>query len=382
MKFLVLGGYGIIGRAVVDDLFKTCKDCEIVIAGRNLEKAEEYARSFNSKKVRAEKVDVNNIENISKVLKNSNVAVNCIQYYFNLNVMKACLKARTNYVDLGGLFHMTKEQLKLDKKFKKIGKTAILGIGAEPGISNILVAYGSKLLKRIESVEITFGYNDYIDHEQKFILPYSFMTIIDEFTQKPAVFRNGKLTFVEPFSGEKQYDFNYNFGKQNIFYTLHSELLTLPNYLKDKGIKNFEFRANFPKDFVEKIKILIDVGFVSKEEIQTNAHKIKIIEGTSTIMSRLVLKEDEKIKDEDILRVDFNKGRLKLDVITESEGEISGGTLDTGSPCSIAAQMIANRKIKEVGVFPPENIINPEEFLTELQKRKMKIMKNGKEVKL
>src|SRR3989338_4773332 len=129
MKFVVLGGYGIIGKAVVGDLFKTCKDCEIIIAGRDLKKAKEYASSFNSRKVKAEEIDINNENRLVNLLKNCDVCVNCLQYYFNVQMMKACLKAKTNYVDLGGLFHETKKQIKLDKQFKKMGRTAILGIG-------------------------------------------------------------------------------------------------------------------------------------------------------------------------------------------------------------------------------------------------------------
>ena len=35
------------------------------------------------------------------------VCVNSTQYYFNLDVMRACLKAGVHYLDLGGLFHVT-----------------------------------------------------------------------------------------------------------------------------------------------------------------------------------------------------------------------------------------------------------------------------------
>ena len=39
MKFVVLGGYGAMGSIAVRDLYDSCKDCEITITGRDLEKA-------------------------------------------------------------------------------------------------------------------------------------------------------------------------------------------------------------------------------------------------------------------------------------------------------------------------------------------------------
>ena len=119
MKFIVLGGYGIIGKVVVLDLFKTCKNCEIIVAGRDLKKAQECVSSYKSSRVKAAKVDIKDINQTAKLLKDSDVAVNCVQYYFNLQIMKACIKAKTNYVDLGGLFHMTKKTAKASFKIQK-----------------------------------------------------------------------------------------------------------------------------------------------------------------------------------------------------------------------------------------------------------------------
>ncbi|MDH7606892.1 MAG: saccharopine dehydrogenase NADP-binding domain-containing protein [Candidatus Bathyarchaeota archaeon] len=59
-------------------------------------------------------VDVKNIEETVKVIKDADVVVNGVQYYFNIDVMKACLKAKVPYIDFGGLYHMTLKQLELN----------------------------------------------------------------------------------------------------------------------------------------------------------------------------------------------------------------------------------------------------------------------------
>lgn len=378
-RYVVLGGYGIIGKAVVNDLFKFAKNAEIIIAGRDKDKAMRYSKSFNSKRVKSQKIDIHKKKELVNLLKGKNVCLNCVQYYFNLDVMKACIKAKINYVDLGGMFHMTKKQLGLCKDFIAVGKCAILGIGGAPGLSNVLAKYGGDKLKKVNNIEIVFADIDNTDYKQEFVLPYSFKTLIEEFTLKPAVFRGGKTIFVEPHSGLKEYNFGKEFGKQKGFLTLHSEIATLPNYFRKKGIKKCEFRVTFPGSFVEKIEPLIDLGFSSNEDIAFGDKKVKIINATTKIMDKLVPKEGVRIKDKEIIRVIADNNKV-IDAITENDEKFSAGVLDTGIPCSIAAQMIVNEKICKSGVFTPEEALNYNDFFRELKRRKIIVYENRRAI--
>ncbi len=378
MKFIVLGGYGIIGRAVAADLFRYAGNAEIIVAGRNRRKAKLFASSFRSKRVKGIEIDISKKENLSALLRKSDACANCLQYYFNLEIMHACLQVKTNYVDLGGMFHNTKKQLLFDRAFKNIGKTAILGMGSAPGISNVLAGFGAKFLNKILDLEIVFADRDDTRYKQPFVLPYSFKTLVDEYIMKPAIFHNGKIVFTETHSGLKKYDFGREFGKQEGFLTLHSEIATLPSSLKEKGIKHCEFRVTFPREFNETMLSLIQLGFASQEKLIFNSYKIKTIDITSDIMDNFLPRLGTRIRDKELMRVIFNNGKIVLDAITESDGKTSAGVLDTGIPCSIAAQMLASKIIVKSGVYPPENIIPFEKFFKELRKRKIKILKNGR----
>ena len=254
-----------------------------------------------------------------------------------------------------------------------------MGCGATPGITNVLASYGSSTLKKINSIEIVFADIDYTKYDKAFILPYSFHTIVDEYEKKPAVYRNKKLIFVEPGSGIKTYDFKL-FGKQKGFYTLHSELATFPSSFKDKGIKNIEFRVTFDEEFNEVIENLIELGFTSNSLIEFTGKKFKIINITSSMMDRLLPKPTTHIDDKEMLRVDFNKGKLKMDAVIKSTHNVPAGTYDTGIPCSIIAQMLSENLIKKKGVYPPERVINPVLFFKELKKRGIVVLKNGKKI--
>ena len=68
------------------------------------------------------------------------VMVNSAAYRINLAAMRACLDAGCHYMDLGGLYHVTAEQLKLSAEFEQRGRLALLGIGSAPGKTNLLAA--------------------------------------------------------------------------------------------------------------------------------------------------------------------------------------------------------------------------------------------------
>ncbi len=381
-KIVVLGGTGNIGRWVVRDLYDFCKDCEILIVS-NDRKAIQYAKSFKSSRVKGAVVDVTDVGNTAKLLKGAAVCVNCVVYYFNLDVMRACLKANVNYLDLGGLFHVTRKQLKLNKQFKKKKLIAVLGCGSTPGITNVMAKYGARMLDKVDEIHISFGDADFTKYEQPFVLPYTMYTLFDEFMMKPALFTKGRLKLVEPQSGNVEIIFPKPVGKLKGFYTIHSELATFPSSFK---LKECSFRVTFPSEFDEKIRFLIDTGFASDKEILVKGMKVKPRDLTAKVMDRWLPKAGTRINDLEYLRLEF-KGRKKgkkkkfiLYCLTKSNKKynVPAGVYDTAVPPSIIAQMIANGKVKERGAVAPEKCVDYKVFFKELRRRGISVFKRSK----
>ena len=382
----MLGGAGIIGRTVVRDLFRFTSD-EILVVERDFGKAKHYAETFASPRVIAVQAEASNVAQLARLFKGVDVVASCVQYTLNLNVMNACLQAGANYVDLGGMFHFTKKEMafyhKHHKAFQKKGITGILGMGGAPGLSNVLAAYGARELVIVKSIEIVFADVDNTKYEQRFVLPYSFKTLIDEYMMQPAVFHKGKLRFVTPESGKKEYDFGTVFGKQKGFLTLHSELATLPQYFKEKGIQRCEFRVTFPAAFNEVIETLIQLGFASGDKVRVSGKEVEIREVTARLMDQWIPKSGTIINDKELVRVIVHGERANevvMDAMSESDGIYPAGVLDTGVPCAIACQMLASGVITQQGVFAPESVIEAELFFAELARRGIRVERNGKRV--
>ena len=375
MKTIGILGLGSMGKIIAKDLAKTYNG-KIIYLAREINSVKSLAKKYNAE---IRYADVSKSKTLVKAFKGIDVLIHAVHHEFNLDVMEACLKSKTNYIDLGGLYHYTKKQLKLNNQFQKANLTAIIGMGASPGITNVLAKYASKFLDKIENIEIKIGYKDFSTYKQISPLSasYSMQTILEEFSWKPAVFINGKIKFVEPISGREEYNFPEPIGMQKPQYTIHSEIATLPYTLK---AKNVSFKIAFDDDFVDKIKMLKENGFISDEKIKINNNEFNIKEVSAEILKKLPKTISEKINQYEIIRVILSNKHKKIIMDVKIKGVGETIDKDTGVPPSIISQMIADGKIKDKGVFPPESVIPREYFFKELAKRRIYIYKNNKRI--
>src|ERR1700751_6379090 len=153
MKIFVLGA-GMMGRAVVHDRARAREVRQIVTGDFDRGRAAEVAKKFGRGRARATFADVRETEELAKLLRGCDVVVNCTQYNWNLDVMRAALAARVNYMDLGGLYQLTKRQFALDKDFRRIGRLAIAGMGGAPGITHVMARALADPLDRVEAIRV------------------------------------------------------------------------------------------------------------------------------------------------------------------------------------------------------------------------------------
>ncbi len=401
-KIAVIGGAGAMGRITVRDLVEfSGKNDSIVIADYDFAKAQDFAATLNDPRVSAIRVDVRNHEEAAKNLVGCKVIINSVQYQLNLDVMQIALKAGANYVDLGGLFHMTRRQMELNDEFKAKGLLAIIGMGAAPGITNILSRMGADELDEVTEIHTRVAGRDLSKYSWTPALPvsYSLQTILEEFSYQPAVFTKGKFTFVEPMSGNKPHRFPNPVGVQRPMHTIHSEVATLPLSFAYKGVKEVTFKIAFDDEFVDRVRFLRDMGMASHEPVDIGGIKVSPIAVVNKVaMAQNAAKMTGKPKQHEIVRaivkgwsapvktkaskkpaaktVSAKKSKFTyiLDCHTKGMPKWGVGTdINTGTPPAIAAMMIGRGEIPDSGVVAPENCIHPKSFVRELARRKMTV---------
>jgi len=358
-NFVVLGGVGAIGRVVVRDLFESHPWNHILIADYNEAGARAYARSFRRRRASAAFADAGRSKHLAKLFRGHTVVINCTQHDFNLKVMQAALAARIHYVDLGGLFHWTRRQLKLDRQFKRAGLTAVLGAGCAPGITNVMTRAAADRFDHIDSVRIRVGARDLNGKPADFFFPYSAQTIVEELTLKPWVFAGGKFHQVKSRTGWERVDFSKPVGAQWVVVTRHSEVATIPLTFRAKGLRDCDFKVGFDRKFVGEVVRRLKNGWTVRDFAKLPSPRGN---PNDYEVSRVIVRGDRRTI------------TMECHARANRRWHASAGDIDTGCPPSIIAQMIATGMIAQHGVLPPEVVVPVEPFFQELRKRGMKIV--------
>jgi len=382
LKIVVLGGTGLTGRCAVRDLVGSPGVSEVVMAGRNLNKARKIAEEINSTKVSIAQFDATKHDTIVKAIGDSEVVVNAVQFYHNIDIMKASLEAGAHYLDLGGLFHTTLKQLELNEKFKKAELTAIVGIGECPGITNVMARHAADRLDSIDSIFVRDTWMDFTEEGPPFIVTWSLSTLFDEMTIPAMIFENGRYKEVPPLSGKETMTFPEPFGTQDQYYTIHSEAATFPKSFKKKKIRNVNWKEGGP-GFLD-IKLFVDAGLASEETVKVKDTKISPRQFLLSLLDArnlMGLPEDVTPDDWEVTRIiaigkkNGKETAYTMDSIFRSNKKwrATAGEVAVGVPASIAAQMLAKGIIDVKGAVPPEVCIKPEAFMTELARRNIEI---------
>ncbi len=384
MKYVVVGGAGAMGRITVKDLLETAdKAAEIIIADYDVKKAQAVADSFKSARIGVVQVDVKDKDSCKRAFDGATVLINAVQYQLNLHVMEAALLVGAHYCDIGGLFHTTRKQMELHDRFKFSCLTAVLGVGAAPGITNILSRACADKLDTITEIHTRVAGVDHTRYEPKVALAvsYSLKTILEEFSYEPAVFTKGEFKFVKPMSGDTSHRFPPPVGTRRPMYTIHSEVATLPLSFKDKGVREVSFKIAFDETFLDRVRFLRDLGFASHDEIDVSGVRVKPVDVVNYVaMHQPPARQVGKMRQYEIVRAvvkgTSNGKKVTWTADCHTRGIEAWGLgidVDTGCPPSIVAQMIAAGVIKERGVLAPEVAVPVEPFFKELKKRKMTV---------
>lgn len=380
MRIAIVGA-GAMGLQVAEELLVSSADVELLAIDASRDSLSKFEGALANDRVKLAVKDATDIESLAAGLQGSDVVVNAAQYDVNVLVMKAALKAGIHYVDLGGMFHETRRQLKLHDEFQGAGLTAVVGMGAAPGITNVLAAHACAELERVENVEASFGASvEDLQDGSQFVPPYSLRTIMQEFLEESVQFLDGSHHSQPPMSGARVIHFPQPIGELDCIYTLHSEPATLPSYLASKGVRNVTWRLGLPPALTGAIRAFASAGLGASEPIEYHGAKIVPIDFLlASIEANQQISAAPKLPytESGCLRVEVNGLTASQDqrtIVITCQRSITGVAPDmagviTGVPCAIAALMLADGRANNPGVHAPESVVPPNNMFEELSDR-------------
>lgn len=281
--------------------------------------------------------DLRDAPKLAGILRLGGMVINSTSHHFNLPVMEAALEAGCHYLDLGGLFHFTRRQLKLHRRFSGAGLTAVIGMGCAPGLTNLMARELTTDWDAVHHIDIRVAGVDHHPSPESDTVPYAFRTLLEELTLKPAVFEKGKWIFVPPRSGREHHAFPAPVGRQTLFHTLHSEVATLPLYFRDRGIRRVTFRISLDPVLCERVLAAKIPPPFRIQKRQPLDEEMACVEASGT-------RDGKQIHG-------------TMSCLVRSREDWSAGDRDTACPASVVASLILDKTIHSPGVHPPENII-------------------------
>jgi len=364
MKAVVFGGAGVIGSCSVDFLSKQDSFSEIIIADINETRAKELISKIeNNEKIIFTKINAKDEKSLSNSLNDADVAINCIGpfYKYAPYIIRAAIKKGVNYVDVCDDYDTTEILLNdYHKTAIDANITCIVGLGASPGLTNMIALYGSQQFTNVEEIKIfvTRGINE----KAGAAIPYHMLHC---WIGKIPIFINGKFEKARGLIDGKEYvNFPKPFGQIPVYYFGHPETVTIPRYLKN--VKNVCCKGSFlPSEFRDALLNLEELGLISEDEIQVKDKNIKIIDFTASYIENL----RKKISGEQRNIPDGGSIMVEISGLDESEQKTLrySGTANmqqgTGTPAAIGAKMIIEGDINLKGVYAPEGCIPPEKFI-------------------
>ncbi len=375
--FVVLGATGAQGRIVSRDLLE--HGYRVLLCGRRRKRIEQLLK--HDHKTAFHHVDLTNTAHTAQLLRNSgaSVVVNCAEGDFNLNVQKICLRIGAHYLDLGSDVPMTTKQFKLHEAFQRKRLCAITGCGSVPGIGNVMLRYAAEKLDRVSFVRAGFAW---AASKPVFIMPFSIISITEEFTEHPTIVENGRFRKVAPQSDAHVETFT-DIGKQEIFLVRHPEPYTFYRYLKAKGVKDILFYAGFPEFSYTTIMSFITAGLGSQIPNKDGVKPVEMLaEALKGKTPPRGYTEKENLWVELTGTKNGRRKTIKMSCLapTLPGWEESGCNIDTGLPCSIMAMMVKEGVITATGSRSPEFFVPVQPFFKALAKRRMRVFENGRQI--
>jgi saccharopine dehydrogenase (NAD+, L-lysine-forming) len=403
IRVVALGGCGGMGQFAVRTAIDFDFVDEIVIADRDEHRAREFAEKCGSK-ASAVAVDVMDETALANTLTGADVVMTTVgpYYRFGLPVLRAAIRAGCHYLDINDDWEPTLEMLELDEEAKKAGITAVIGMGASPGLSNLIAVKAMNELDKVDDLITgwgTGGHDEELSEEpgEGGTLRAATEHWIHQLTGKIRVRRDGEYKDAAPFE-EIRIDYP-GIGPVTTHTVGHPEPITLPIFKPE--IRNSWNVMNMPPYVIEPMRWVagrVEAGKMSIDEATDQVNEV-LMGGAGwlkLLMSRLgrrmfvqyLLASRKNIpyiatlfayaagtKDGKSRRVGT---RLSAAPFGGMQGETMGGV--TGVPLATALAMFAKGKIDRQGVFAPEGAIDPDAFFDELAPLCTPKKKNAKEL--
>lgn len=393
MIITILGGAGFMGAGIVRDMVSDRAIIDIAtirVCDTSRPRMEALVTDLNDARLELVDLDVTDPAKLAAAISGADLCVNCVPTLagHQMVIFEAALTAKVPYMDLGGLGTYTVKQIAEHERFKAAGVAAVTGVGADPGMSNVICRAVADELDEIDRINLYWAAELVGPENPVLVPPYSVSTVLAEYAHPSTQFLDGKHVTCEPMGGVEVLDLPEPWGRCEFMYSPHSEQLTVPlaEGIAEKGIQEFTWKLHLPHREHEAWVGLVKAGFGDFDRpVEVGGVSVRPLDVLAKVIQRNIEENAEKIPAQDSHEIHFAIGRgrkngrpamARCDVVVTPDPMYDGYVDACTSMCaSIAAQLMLKHPIKP-GVYAPEGYFDAAEFFAEAEKRKFQVTKH------
>ena len=277
MRILLIGAGGV-GEAIVKLAATRNFFEQMIVADYDLSRAEGAVDWVADSRFIATKIDAGNAANIVEVCRENNIThiLNAVEPKFVPTIFSAAFTAGANYLDMAMSLSESHEtdpfhqpgiklgdaQYAVHEQWERAGKLALVGMGVEPGLSNVFARYAQDyLFSEIDEVSVKDGSNLVVTNElgeEIFAPSFSIWTTIEECLNPPLMWTEAKGFYTtQPFSEPEIFDFPEGIGSVECVNVEHEEVAMLPRTIR---AKKFSFKYGLGREFIDVLETLHKLG--------------------------------------------------------------------------------------------------------------------------
>lgn len=282
MRVLLVGAGGV-GTAITRIAARRPFFDRMVVADHDPDRARAAVAALGGDGARfhAERVDAGDEARVTALLERHgcDVLLNATDPRFVMPLFRAAREAGATYVDMAMSLSrphaerpyeecgvkLGDEQFAEAGAWAEAGALALVGMGVEPGLSDVFARYAAdELFDVIEEVGVRDGANLTVDGYD-FAPSFNIWTTIEECLNPPVVYERDRGWFTtEPFSEPEVFDFPEGIGPVECVNVEHEEVLLVPRRVDARRVT---FKYGLGREFVDTLRTLHRLGLDRTEPV-------------------------------------------------------------------------------------------------------------------
>jgi saccharopine dehydrogenase-like NADP-dependent oxidoreductase len=233
-------------------------------------------------------VDASSIDEIVELVRaeRADAILNAVDPRYNPSIFGAALEAGCTYLDMAMALSephperpfeetgvmLGEAQLAMAERWHDAGLLALVGIGVEPGLSDVFARYAADhLFAEIDEIGVRDG-SDLVVEGYLFAPTFSIWTTIEECLNPPLVWERDRGWYTtEPFSEPEVFEFPEGIGPIECVNVEHEEVVLIPRWIDCRRVT---FKYGLGEEFVEVLETLHKLGLDSRRPVRVRGVEV------------------------------------------------------------------------------------------------------------